>query len=167
MSYFNHAFQKAFVGVNALSAGTQGYTAKNGGVLGTTGNILTAGQYAFVNPKDWRIQPTSFSGSGCCPLILASGSLFSKDKIGPFHGGYLESNKSKEINPKYVSKFYFAPSCPPSNNVIHVGYTPFTDDQVLTLNISTAGAGIVDGIYNEVEFSGGSGSGFIAKADVS
>ena len=166
MSYFNHAFQKAFVGVNASSPGTQGYTAKNGGVLGTTGNILTAGQYAFVNPKDWRIQPTSFSGSGCCPLILASGSLFSKDKIGPFHGGYLESNKSKEINPKYVSKFYFAPSCPPSNNVIHVGYTPFTDDQVLTLNISTAGAGIVDGIYNEVEFSGGSGSGFIAKVTV-
>ena len=166
MSYFNHAFQKAFVGVNALSPGTQGYTDLNQGVLGTTGNILAAGQYAFVNPKTWLVQPTSFSGSGCCPLILASGSLFSKDKIGPFHGGYLESNKSKEINPKYVSKFYFAPSCPASQNVLHVGYTPFTDDQVLTLTISNDGNNIVDGIYNEVEFSGGSGAGFIAKVTV-
>jgi hypothetical protein len=166
MSYFNHAFQKSFVGVNALSPGTQGYTAKAGGVLGTTGNILTAGQYAFVNPKTWLIQPTTFSGSGCCPLILASGSLFSNDKIGPFHGGYLESNKSKEINPKYVSKFYFAPACPASQNVIHVGYTPFTDDQVLSLTITNDGANIVDGVYNEIAFSGGSGSGFIAKVTV-
>ncbi len=166
MSYFSHAFQKSFVGVNASAPMGQGYTALNQGVLGTTGNILAAGQYAFVNPKDWKVQPTSFSGSGCCPLILASGSLFSKDKIGPFHGGYLESNKSKEINPKYVSKFYFAPACAPSQNVIHVGYTPFTDDQVLTLTINNAGANIVDGVYNEVEFSGGAGSGFIGKVTV-
>ena len=166
MSYFNHAFQKSFVGVNAKAPMSEGYTDLNQGVLGTTGNILTAGQFAFVNPKTWKVEPTTFGGSGCCPLILASGSLFSKDKIGPFHGGYLESNKSKEINPKYVSKFYFAPACPPSNNVIHVGYTPFTDDQVLTLTISNAGANIVDAVYNEVEFSGGSGSGFIAKVTV-
>jgi hypothetical protein len=166
MSYFNHAFQKSFVGVNALNPGSQGYTELNQGVLGTPGNILAAGQFAFVNPKTWRVQPTSFSGNGCCPLILASGSLFRKDKIGPFHGGYLESNKSKEINPKYVSKFYFAPACPASQNVIHVGYTPFTDDQVLTATISNTGANIVDGVYNEVEFSGGSGSGFIAKVTV-
>lgn len=166
MSYFNHAFQKAFVGVNASNPGSQGYTALNQGVLGTSGNILAAGQFAFVNPKDWKVQPTSFSGNGCCPLILASGSLFKKDKIGPFHGGYLESNKSKEINPKYVSKFYFAPACPASQNVIHVGYTPFTDDQVLTLSINNTGNNIVDGVYNEVAFSGGSGSGFIAKVTV-
>jgi len=166
MSYFNHAFQKSFVGVNAANPGSQGYTQLNQGVLGTTGNILAAGQYAFVNPKDWKVQPTTFSGSGCCPLILASGSLFEKDKIGPFHGGYLESNKSKEINPKYVSKFYFAPACPASQNVIHVGFTPYTDDQVLTLTISNAGANIVDGVYNDVLFSGGSGSGFTAKVTI-
>jgi len=166
MSYFNHAFQKSFVGVNAANPGSQGYTQLNQGVLGTTGNILAAGQYAFVNPKDWKVQPTTFSGSGCCPLILASGSLFEKDKIGPFHGGYLESNKSKEINPKYVSKFYFAPACPASQNVIHVGFTPYTDDQVLTLTISNPGANIVDGVYNNVAFSGGAGTGFIAKVTV-
>jgi len=166
MSYFNHAFQKSFVGVNAASPSTQGYTALNQGVLGTTGNILATGQFAFVNPKDWKVQPTTFSGTGCCPLILASGSLFANDKIGPFHGGYKESNKSKEINPKYVSKFYFAPACDAQSNVIHVGYTPYTDDQVLALTIAGAGSNIVDGVYNQVAFSGGSGSGFIAKVTV-
>lgn len=168
MSYFSHAFQKSFVGVNALAPMGQGYTALNQGVLGTTGNILAAGQFAFVNPKDWKVQPTTFSGNGCCPLILASGSLFKKDKIGPFHGGYLESNKSKEINPKYVSKFYFAPACAPSQNVIHVGYTPYTDDQALTIvtPFTNAGANITDGVYNEVEFSGGTGTGFVAKVTV-
>ena len=166
MSYFNHAFQKAFVGVNAANPGSQGYTALNGGVLGTPGNILATGQFAFVNPKDWKIQPTTYSGSGCCPLILAAGSLYAEDKIGPFHGGYKESNKSKEINPKYVSKFYFAPACNASQNVIHVGYTPFTDEQVLTLTISNPGANIVDGVYDLVQFSGGSGVGFEAKLTV-
>jgi hypothetical protein len=166
MSYFNHAFQKAFVGVNAAAPMGQGYTDLNQGVLGTTGNILATGQFAFVNPKDWKIQSTSYSGQACCPLILAAGSLYAKDKIGPFHGGYKESNKSKEINPKYVSKFYFAPACAPSNNVIHVGYTPYTDDQVLTLTISNTGANIVDGVYNDVAFSGGAGAGFIAKITV-
>jgi hypothetical protein len=166
MSYFNHAFQKAFVGVNAANPGSQGYTQLNQGVLGTTGNILATGQFAFVNPKDWKIQSTSYSGQACCPLILAAGSLYAKDKIGPFHGGYKESNKSKEINPKYVSKFYFAPACAPSNNVIHVGYTAYTDDQVLELSINNSGNNIVDGVYDAVTFSGGSGAGFIAKLTV-
>ena len=97
MSYFNHAFQKAFVGVNAANPGTQGFTGLLGGTLGTTGNILATGQYAFVNPKTWTVYNTA-SGSaptGCCPVILASGSLYANDKIGPFAGGYLESNKSK------------------------------------------------------------------------
>ena len=166
MSYFNHAFQKSFVGVNAASPSGTGFVELGKGVLGTPGNILATGQFAFVNPKTWKIQDTTYASQACCPLILAAGSLYAKDKVGPFHGGYKESNKSKEINPKYVSKFYFAPACAPSNNVIHVGYTPFTDDQVLTLTISDTGANITDGVYNEVEFSGGAGSGFIAKVTV-
>jgi hypothetical protein len=170
MSYFNHAFQKTFVGVNAASPMGEGYTALNQGVLGTPGNILATGQYAFVNPKDWKVQPTIYAGTGCCNLILASGSLYANDKIGPFHGGYKESNKSKEINPKYVNKFYFAPACAPSNNVIHVGYTPYTDDQVLTITtpFSVAGTNIADTIYTDVKLgTNGSGSGFEATLTVS
>ena len=98
MAYFNHAFQKAFVG-------TEGFTDLSNGQLCTPGNILATGDFAFVDPKTWEIVNIDTPPTGCCPLILASGSLYSKDKIGS-HGGYLESNKSKTINPKYINRFY-------------------------------------------------------------
>jgi hypothetical protein len=118
MAYFNHAFQKAFVG-------TQGFTDLAGGQLGTPGNILATGQFAFVDPKTWELVNTSGPTEGsCCPLILASGSLYTKDKIGS-HGGYQESNKSKLINPKYVNRFYRVDPNAAQQNVINIGYTPF------------------------------------------
>lgn len=113
MSYFNSAFQKAFVG-------TDSYTQLASGRLGTVGNILTTGQFAFVNPNTWIVQPTVFGGEAC-PLILAAGSLYQNDKVGPFHGGYLESNKSKMINPKYISRFYRVDPCDPQAAQITVG----------------------------------------------
>lgn len=150
MSYFNHAFRKTFVGTN-------GFTGLAAGRLGTTGNTFAGGQFGFVNPKTWNVVATNAGGSqGCCNLILAAGSIYQNDKIGPFHGGYLESNKSKEINPKYVNKFYRVDPCLPQNNVIHIGNTAYTDDVALAL--STAGAGdpgadITDGVYTDVELA--------------
>jgi hypothetical protein len=117
MAYFNHAFQKAFVG-------TDGYTGLNQGQLGTPGNILATGQFAFVDPKTWNVLQSPIEG--CCPLILASGSLYTKDKIGS-HGGYQESNKSKIINPKYVNRFYRVDPNQAQQNVINIGFTPFTE----------------------------------------
>ena len=117
MAYFNHAFQKAFVG-------TQGFTDLNGGQLGTPGNILATGQFAFVDPKTWEVLQNA--PEGCCPLILAAGSLYTKDKIGS-HGGYQESNKSKIINPKYVNRFYRVDPNQAQQNVINIGFTPFTE----------------------------------------
>ena len=117
MAYFNHAFGKCFVG-------TTGFTAKASGMLGTAGNILATGEFAFVDPKNWNILATA--PTDCCPLILASGSLYSSDKNGPFHGGYQESNKSKMINPKYVNKFYKVEAHDAQANILHVGTTPFT-----------------------------------------
>ncbi len=113
MAYFNHAFQKAFVG-------TAGFTDLDGGVLGSPDNVLTTGQFAFVDPTTWTIQATT-PPTTACPLVLAAGSLYQNDKIGPFHGGYQESNKSKIINPKYVSKFYRVDNCVPQNAQITVG----------------------------------------------
>ncbi len=113
MSYFNSAFQKAFVG-------TDGFTALGGGTLGTAGNILATGQFAFVDSRTWEVQPTTFAGDPC-PLVLAAGSLYQNDKIGPFHGGYQESNKSKIINPKYISRFYRVDPCDPQAAQITVG----------------------------------------------
>jgi hypothetical protein len=114
MSYFNSAFQKAFVG-------TDGFTGLAGGRLGTVGNILTTGQFAFVNPSTWIVAPVVFGATPACPLILAAGSLYQNDKVGPFHGGYLESNKSKMINPKYISRFYRVDPCDPQAAQITVG----------------------------------------------
>ena len=148
MSYFNHAFRKTFVGTN-------GFTELAAGRLGTTGNIFPGGSFGFVNPKTWNIVPTIYDAEsiGCCNLILAAGSIYQNDKIGPFHGGYQESNKSKEINPKYVSKFYRVDPCLPQSNVIHIGNTAYTDDVALLLAIDTAGSDITDGVYTDVELT--------------
>jgi hypothetical protein len=145
MSYFNHAFQKTFVGTN-------GFVNTLSGKLGSPGNILTGGQFAFVDAKTWSLKTAA--PADCCPLVLAAGSIYQNDKIGPFHGGYKETNKSKTINGRYVSKFYRVDPCLPQNEVVHLGNTMYTDDVALTL--STAGAGdpgsdITDGVYYDVE----------------
>lgn len=86
--YFNHAFRKEF-----LPAST---------TLRTTGTTadLTAGEIGFFNSKTFA----ALAAAGATPFIVAQGSYFVNDKIGPFHGGYKESVKSKEINPKYISR---------------------------------------------------------------
>lgn len=110
MAYFNHAFQKTFVGTAVSGFKTAG---------GTLTSQLTLGQFGFYNPKTWEIfkdPPT-----GCCPAVLVAGSIHPQDKIGKYHGGYSESVKSKTINPKYVSAFYRVDSCAAQQSQITVG----------------------------------------------
>lgn len=142
MSYFNHAFRKTFVG-------TEGFVNTLSGKLGTPGNILNGGEFAFVDAKNWNFLETP--PERCCNLVLAGGSIYQNDKIGPFHGGYKETNKSKEINGRYVSRFYRVDPCELQNNVIHIGNTAYTDDVALALAITNAGANLVDGVYTDVE----------------
>ena len=163
MAYFNHAFQKTFLG-------TEGFTGLNGGQLGTTGNIFASGEFGFVDPKTWIVQDTEAELTNCCPLVLASGSVLANDKIGPFHGGYLESNKSKLINPKYVNRFYRVDPCAPTQAVLNIGKTPYTDDRALSLAITTDGVDLVDGVYTNiplVDTSAPTGSGLIVNITVS
>lgn len=109
---------------------------------------LGHGSFGFFNPKTWQLQTT---GSGinqitaCCPVVLASTALYNKDGIGqPFqfngnpggasgnmHGGYQESNKSKVINPKYISNIYRVDPCVPNQSVLNIGSTPWTFAQGL------------------------------------
>lgn len=111
MSYFNHAFQKAFLG-------TGGFVS----TVDTTTLALTKGQFAFVDPKTWKVPADVDTASALkCPLVLAAGSLYQNDKIGPFHGGYKESSKSKLINPKYVTRFYRVDPCTPQNAQVTIG----------------------------------------------
>ena len=160
MSYFNHAFRKTFVG-------TEGFVNTLSGHLGTPGNILSGGEFAFVNAKTWALQTTA--PTGCCNLVLAAGSIYQNDKIGPFHGGYKETNKSKEINPKYVSRFYRVDPCTPQNNVIHIGNTAYTDDVALALAITNDGADLEDGVYTDVllvDPAPATGSGLVVNITV-
>jgi hypothetical protein len=118
MSYFNHAFQKAFVG-------TGGY---NGNTVGSTTAGLTPSstpQFAFYdqNYNGVNLGNIVAGESNCCPLILASASFRTSDMIGPYHGGYQESNKSKVINPKYVTKFYRVDNCDVQQAQVLVGQT--------------------------------------------
>ena len=120
MSYFNHAFRKVFVATNGISS-------LDGVQLGTSvANTLGAGEITFINPNSFQVSPITEPLAECCELILASGSLMQNDKIGPFAGGYLESNKSKTVKGKYVSKLYYAPANDAQRYVTHVGFTPWT-----------------------------------------
>jgi len=107
--YFNHAFRKAFLGKadgGDLDVRTSGTTAD-----------LTAGQIGLFDAKTF--QAVTSSGK---PFILAQGSYFTNDKIGPVHGGYTESVKSKVINPKYINRVFTTCAVDPATHVVAVGW---------------------------------------------
>ena len=168
MAYFNHAFKKTFLATGATIASVP---IKNpaGASLGTasaTGGFLTTASsgkptyalnqiaaastlvngsyennYVGLFTKD-LLSVSSSQLSSCCPLYLVGSAIYCKDKISPFLGGYQETNKSKLINPRYVSRFYSVDSCTPSNNVVHVGSTYSSlGGGVLTGSITTPGVG--------------------------
>lgn len=111
MAYFPHAFQKMLVGTN-------GFNSTPGSTL-----TLTAGQIGVISASDNLIQDLSTTPVyATTPLVyLAQGSFHTTDKIGPFHGGYQETVKSKGINPKYVSAFYVTEPANAVNHIITVG----------------------------------------------
>lgn len=163
MSYFNHAFTKRFLGTgNTRAPQTPTVTnpASTAGFITTTGvstttlSKLTPGYFGLFDPKTWK---TVAAPTGCCPLVLASSSLLANDKIGPFHGGYKETNKSKVINPKFVHKFYRVDPCTPQQSVVSIGNTVYTDDAILTFTVTDPGTGYIDGVYTNVPLTGGTG----------
>src|SRR5574343_862719 len=106
MAYFNHAFTKMFMGTQ-LSADNPNANLTDGFIdtagihissLSVTGKANAdlnygPGTFGFFDPKTWEsVDATYFSSHTCCPLVLASASLMSKDKVGSYHGGYQESN---------------------------------------------------------------------------
>ena len=169
MSYFNHAFRKAFlatgptqtaVPITDPSGASLGTVTTSLGYLNTASkptyalnqlSALTVGTYGTAPTATtdgyigWFSPTTNLSvvsPSTCCNLYLAGSAIYSNDKIGPLAGGYQETNKSKMINPKYVSRFYSMAPCLPQNNVIHVGSTYWTaGGGVLTGSITGAGSG--------------------------
>jgi len=165
MAYFNHAFKKTFLATGedltgatiTLADGTTTTASTSGGFLTTAGiptyglnQLSTAGISANGDYSSgyvgWftsnNVSASTAEYASCCPLYLAGSTIYCKDKISPFLGGYQETNKSKIVNPRYVRELYDVEPCLPSNNVVHVGSTYASlGGGVLTGSITTAGAG--------------------------
>ena len=194
MAYFNHAFQKTFLGTGVdqntsvtLLDGSSVPVSTDEGFLTTAGvptyvlNILServesglvpipgsiapsyvSGYVGIFDPKTNLSLAPATPGEKCCPFILAGSAIYSNDKIGPFHGGYTETNKSKMINPKYISRIYTAEPCLPQNEILHVGSTFWTAGGGIISTTSSGGpatglpANLTDVVVNLV---GGTGTG--------
>jgi len=166
MSYFNHAFKKVFLATGETQIGTvitlpdgttttastsDGYLISGGRPTYTLNQLsanssttaTTDGYIGWFHPKtNLSVDLDDEGFAPCCNLYLAGSAIYSSDKIGPLAGGYQETNKSKMLNPKYVSRFYGVEPCSPQNNVIHVGSTYWTaGGGVLTGSITTPGGG--------------------------
>lgn len=116
--YFNHAFKKVFptIGIYQTAAGNT-YSQ----LTASTANLGKFGLYdasTFANLAG--VATTK-------PFIIASSSLTpATDKVSPFIGGFSESMKSKAINPKYVSGFFYSAPKTASQAVTYVGQTATT-----------------------------------------
>jgi hypothetical protein len=183
MAYFNHAFKKTFLATGrslstnvTLLDGTVAAAATSDGFLTTTGlptyvlNSLsvegenTYGPYysGYVGYFDPKTNLSLGTPEGCCNAYLAGSAIYTNDKIGPFHGGYTETNKSKMINPKYVSRFYTVNPCAPQNEVLHIGSTFWTAGGGILTHSATGGPidGQTPNLVNAiVELTGGTGTG--------
>jgi hypothetical protein len=172
MAYFNHAFKKTFLGTgneidaqtftDPVTGGTYTVSTEEG-YLQTSGvptyllNVMSRYQQTFPysgpdSLSSWNSgyfglfdAKTNLSLTGpedCCNIYVASSAIYANDKIGPFAGGYTETNKSKMINPRYVQQFYKVDSCEPQNEVVHVGSTFWTaGGGVNAGSITTPGVG--------------------------
>ena len=190
MAYFNHAFRKTFlatgdtigpVAITNPSGGSLGNASATGGFLSTASvptyalnQLAAAATTSFGNLENnyvgWFDPKTNLSvvpstASQCCPLYLAGSTIYCKDKVSPFIGGYQETNKSKVVNPKYVSRFYDVEPCTPTNNVVHVGSTyASAGGGVLTLDAGSlvGGTGYPAGT-STAGVTGGTGTGAIVE----
>ena len=180
MSYFNHAYRKSFLGTKATQTASAGVRAGvDDGLLLDAGipsiqlsntaapYALGVGTFGFFNPNTYvSVNVSSSEVTDGKPLVLAASSLMQNDKIGPFHGGYKESNKSKMINPKFIHKFSKATGADAEQSIWHLGNTNLNANTVATVGTLVAGTGYTNGTYTNVTFTGGSGVGFLADVTV-
>ena len=117
--YFNHAFKKVFPTIAA-------YEYDAGNTYAQLTGSANLGKFGLYDAKTFANLAGVASTS---PFILASSSLTpGTDKVSPLMGGYSESMKSKAINPKYISGFFYSAPKTASQAVVHVGQTETTAD---------------------------------------
>ncbi len=122
--YFPNAFRKSFLPASTTLAST-GSTA-----------TLTAGQLGFFDAKSFA----ALTAAQAAPFILAEGSRFASDKIGPVHGGYKESKKSKVINPKYISRLIKIGAKTAQNQVVTVSISKVYENNTYRLRVDLKGS---------------------------
>lgn len=179
MSYFNHSFHKTFLATKGTQTGTASRKKTDDGLLTASGvptislsdtaspNQLGVGTIGFFDPAtNNSVIAADAIVTGGKPLYLAGSSLMSNDKIGPFHGGYKESNKSKLINPKYITKFYKSVSAVAEQNIVHLGTTNYNSNATTVTNLTAGTETYTDGVYTRVALTGGSGTGMLATVTV-
>jgi hypothetical protein len=117
MAYFPHAFQKLLIATNGFyKTGAANFGA------GKTSIDLLAGQVGVVNGSTHALYDLTVTPvAAVAPVYLAQGSFHTVDKIGPFHGGYKESIKTKGINARYVGRFYKQTPDTAQNQIVKVG----------------------------------------------
>jgi len=119
MAYFNHAFRKTLVMQEFVTAGDGSGVATTADLGPGQVGMFDARTFALLGPVDDTCPP--------CPFMVVSGSPYANDRIGPFHGGYQESIKSKGINPRYTTKIWDGLANEAQPFVLHVGTTSFTE----------------------------------------
>ena len=174
MAYFNHAFKKNFVATHPTQQAAPGVMAGvTDGILVTTGvhvselknnaapYQLGPGVVGLFDAKTNLSTNGAAIGSGCCPFYLAAASIRTNDKIGPFHGGYQEANKSKIINPKYIRKLYKVLYNYGSQAILEIGGTLGNGNigAVLTFDAGTLVPGTGYVTATDVATTGGTGTG--------
>ena len=125
MAYFNNAFRKTMILRGYIDPIPADPGALPPVVASAASGALTAGQVSLYDAKTWT--PVAITGvpttQTACQFIIAAGAPYPNDKIGPFHGGYQESIKSKGINPKYVSKVWTTTASVAQPFVLNIGST--------------------------------------------
>lgn len=136
MAYFNDSFQKIFLGTKPTTANTNQTTG-----FVTTASISTSalpvvtssaattygvGSWGMFDAATWLSVTTASLSTGKQPLVLVSASPLLNDQIGALHGGYKETNKSKDINPKLINRFVRIDPCTARQQTLHVGSTKYT-----------------------------------------
>lgn len=135
--YFNESYQKIFLGTKATTANTNqvtGFVVTAGlstavlavPVTGVAATDYGVGSWGLFNPSTWQSVTTASLGATKPRLVLVSTSPQLSDTIGPLHGGYLETNKGKEIDPRYINRFVRIDPCTARNQTLHIGSTKYS-----------------------------------------
>lgn len=123
MAYFEHAFRKVFLATGNWNNTGLPFVLPTSNVNHLKDLVgLPSGLIAFINPETWEIiDPTATTPAGVCkPFIIANTSLITVDKIGD-HGGYMQPDLTKIINPRYLVGFWQSRACEPLPYVVAIG----------------------------------------------